>query len=416
MSTSAAAVRRLPPLNAAPARPFSSAPSAWCSAIYKPDLRVRESLRAAGGAAAQATVLGILSLVFSAVVLVVALKYVLFVMRADIRAKGGTMELISLALPAAGRLRSVLLTIGLGCASLFFGDAMITPAISVLSAIERVQITTPALKPYVVPVAAGVLIALFAIQSRGSGRMGRLFGPIMAAWFVVLAIAGIVHLAAKPEILVTLNPRYALGYVAHADGWVAFTVLGSVFLALTGGEALYADMGHFGRRAIRIDWFSLVMPAFVLNYFGQGALVLSDPAAASDPFFFLFPHGLLVAVVVLTTAVIFRRLRPRAAGHSARRCAAAGGTADICRIGRSGLFTSHQLAAADRGARAGSRLPQLGRPCQRLWHRGGRRHAGHLHVGRDGGPRGLAMALASIAARRQFIPRDRRNVRLGQPA
>ena len=159
-----------------------------------------------------------------------------------------------------------------------------------------------ALKPYVVPVAAGVLIALFAIQSRGSGRMGRLFGPIMAAWFVVLAIAGIVHLAAKPEILVALNPRYALGYVAHADGWVAFTVLGSVFLALIGGEALYADMGHFGRRAIRIDWFSLVMPAFVLNYFGQGALVLSDPAAASDPFFFLFPHGLLVAVVVLTTA------------------------------------------------------------------------------------------------------------------
>jgi len=176
MSTSAAAVRRLPPLNAAPARPFSSAPSAWCSAIYKPDLRVRESLRAAGGAAAQATVLGILSLVFSAVVLVVALKYVLFVMRADNQGEGGTMELISLALPAAGRLRSVLLTIGLGCASLFFGDAMITPAISVLSAIERVQITTPALKPYVVPVAAGVLIALFAIQSRGCGRMGRLFG------------------------------------------------------------------------------------------------------------------------------------------------------------------------------------------------------------------------------------------------
>jgi KUP system potassium uptake protein len=127
---------------------------------------------------------------------------------------------------------------------------------------------------------------------------------------VVLAIAGIVHLAAKPEILVALNPRYALGYVAHADGWVAFTVLGSVFLALTGGEALYADMGHFGRRAIRIDWFSLVMPAFVLNYFGQGALVLSDPAAASNPFFFLFPHGLLVAVVVLTTAVIFSAPSP----------------------------------------------------------------------------------------------------------
>jgi KUP system potassium uptake protein len=158
-------------------------------------------------------VLGILSLVFWAVVLVVALKYVLFVMRADNQGEGGTMALISLALPAAGRLRSVLLTIGLGGASLFFGDAMITPAISVLSAIEGVQIATPALKPYVVPVAAGVLIALFAMQSRGSGRMGRLFGPVMAAWFVVLGLAGIVHLAAKPEIVLALNPRYALDYV-----------------------------------------------------------------------------------------------------------------------------------------------------------------------------------------------------------
>jgi KUP system potassium uptake protein len=182
----------------------------------------RESLRAAGGAAAQATVLGILSLVFWAVVLVVALKYVLFVMRADNQGEGGTMALISLALPAAGRLRSVLLTIGLGDASLFL-VTMITPAVSVLSAIEGVQIATPAFKPYVVPVAAGVLIALFAIQSRGSGRVGRMFGPLMATWFMVLGLAGIVHLAAKPEILVALNPRYALAYVAHADGWVGFT-------------------------------------------------------------------------------------------------------------------------------------------------------------------------------------------------
>jgi KUP system potassium uptake protein len=167
-------------------------------------------------------VLGILSLVFWAVVLVVALKYVLFVMRADNQGEGGTMALISLALPAAGRLLSVLLTIGLGGASLFL-VTMITPAISVLSAIEGVQIATPALKPYVVPVAAGVLIALFAIQSRGSGRVGRLFGPLMATWFMVLGLTGIVHLAAKPEILVALNPRYALAYVAHADGWVGFT-------------------------------------------------------------------------------------------------------------------------------------------------------------------------------------------------
>jgi len=234
----------------------------------------RESLRAAGGAEVQATVLGILSLVFWAVVLVVALKYVVFVMRADNQGEGGTMALISLALPAAGRLRSVLLGIGLGGASLFFGDAMITPAISVLSAIEGLQIATPVFKPYVVPVAAAVLVVLFVIQSRGSGRVGRLFDPVMMMWFSVLGLVGVTHVLARPAVLASLDPRYAFAYLGHADSWVAFTVLGSVFLALTGGEALYADMGHFGRRAIRIDWFALVMPALVLNYLGQGALVL----------------------------------------------------------------------------------------------------------------------------------------------
>jgi KUP system potassium uptake protein len=262
----------------------------------------RESLRAAGGIEAQATVLGILSLVFWAVVLVVALKYVVFVMRADNQGEGGTMALISLALPAAGRLRTVLLAIGLGGASLFFGDAMITPAISVLSAIEGLQIATPVFRPYVVPVAAVVLIALFIIQSRGSGRVGRLFGPVMAAWFVVLGLAGITHVLTRPGVLVSLDPRYALANLGRADSWVAFTVLGSVFLALTGGEALYADMGHFGRRAIRIDWFALVMPALVLNYLGQGALVLADPSTAANPFFLLFPGWLLIPLVGLTTA------------------------------------------------------------------------------------------------------------------
>lgn len=160
---------------------------------------------------------------------------------------------------------------------------MITPAISVLSAIEGLQIATPVFKPYAVPVAAVVLVALFAIQSRGSGRVGQLFGPVMAAWFVVLGLAGAMHVLTRPGILASLDPRYALAYLAHADSWVAFTVLGSVFLALTGGEALYADMGHFGRRAIRIDWFALVTPALVLNYLGQGALVLADPSAAADP-------------------------------------------------------------------------------------------------------------------------------------
>jgi KUP system potassium uptake protein len=250
----------------------------------------RESLKAAGQVSREATVLGVLSMVFWAIVLVVALKYVTFVMRADNQGEGGTMSLLSLALPAAGRLHKILLMVGLGGAALFFGDAMITPAISVLSAIEGLEIAIPTIGPYVVPIAAGVLIAVFAIQCRGSGSVGKLFGPVMAVWFMTLAVTGIAHVLARPGVLTALNPLYAVAYIRHVGGWTAFNVLGSVFLALTGGEALYADMGHFGRRAIRMNWFALVMPALVLNYLGQGVLVLSHPPAFANPFFLLFPE------------------------------------------------------------------------------------------------------------------------------
>jgi len=262
----------------------------------------RESMKASGSAGNPDVVFGVLSLVFWAVILVVAVKYVLIVMRADNDGEGGTMALLSLVLPASGRIRSTLLIIGLGGASLFFGDAMITPAISVLSAVEGVEIVTPLLKPYVVPLAAAILVGLFMIQSRGSASVGRFFGPIMAFWFVLLGTAGAWNLLKHPQVLAALNPFYALSFLAHTDGWIAFTVLGSVFLTLTGGEALYADMGHFGRTAIRIDWFVFVMPALVLNYFGQGALVLSDPGAAANPFFLMFPTSLLAPIVALTTA------------------------------------------------------------------------------------------------------------------
>ena len=265
----------------------------------------RESLRAAGttgAAATEATIFGVLSLVFWAVVLIVALKYVVLVMRADNQGEGGTMALLSLALPVCGRWRTTVLFIGLAGASLFFGDAMITPAISVLSAVEGLAIVAPQVSSYVVPIAAAVLVGLFAIQSRGSGKVGKLFGPVMVVWFVLLAAAGIVHIVAHPAVLAALDPRYALRYMTGAPGSSAFIVLGSVFLALTGGEALYADMGHFGRRSIRIDWFLLVMPALVLNYLGQGAMVLADPATASNPFFLLFSDRLLLPVVVLSTA------------------------------------------------------------------------------------------------------------------
>ena len=261
----------------------------------------RESLRAAGDATTESTVLGVLSMVFWAIILIVAVKYVIFVMRADNQGEGGTMALLSLALPEAGRWRTVLLVIGLAGASLFFGDAMITPAISVLSAVEGLKIAAPGVGPYVVPIAACILVGLFAIQSHGSAAVGFLFGPVMALWFAVLAILGLVHLVQHPAVLAALNPFYAVHYVSHAGGWASFTVLGSVFLALTGGEALYADMGHFGRTAIRLNWFVLVLPALMLNYLGQGALVLGHPDAASDPFFLLFPGWLLVPAVLLTT-------------------------------------------------------------------------------------------------------------------
>jgi KUP system potassium uptake protein len=262
----------------------------------------RESLKAASGPAMEANVLGVLSLVFWAITLVVAIKYVLFVMRADNQGEGGTMALLSLAVPSAGKYQNVLLVTGLVGASLFFGDAMITPAISVLSAVEGINIVTPLLEPYVVLIACAILLGLFAIQSHGSGHVGNLFGPVMALWFALLAGVGVINAFANPAVFAALDPRYAITYVAHASGWTGFFVLGSVFLALTGGEALYADMGHFGRRAIRLDWFLIVMPALVLNYFGQGALVLSNPETASNPFFFQFPDWSLIAVVVLTTA------------------------------------------------------------------------------------------------------------------
>jgi len=267
----------------------------------------RETLRAAGADGGAGTppagILGVLSLIFWAVTMVVALKYVVLVMRADNQGEGGTMALLSLAVPAApARLRFGVLVVGLAGASLFFGDAMITPAISVLSAVEGLAVATPAVQPYVVPVAAVVLVGLFAIQSRGSAKMGRLFGPVTAAWFAMLALSGLVHILRRPEVLAALDPRHALATLLHHPGQGALAVLGSAFLALTGGEALYADMGHFGRRAIRIDWFALVMPALVLNYLGQAALVLEDPAAAANPFFALFPGPLLYPAVALATA------------------------------------------------------------------------------------------------------------------
>jgi KUP system potassium uptake protein len=248
------------------------------------------------------SVFGVISLIFWAVVIVVTLKYVVFVMRSDNDGEGGIMALIALLLRRAGGRRPAwlggLVALGIFGASLFFGDSMITPAISVLSAVEGLEIVQPSLENLVVPIAAAILIALFALQSRGTGTVGRLFGPVMLVWFVVLAALGVHGIAAHPSVLRALSPSYAARFFAH-DGLTAFLALGGVVLAVTGAEALYADMGHFGRGPIRRAWLIVAFPALTLNYLGQGANLLEHPAGVANPFYLLVPHALRVPMVVL---------------------------------------------------------------------------------------------------------------------
>jgi KUP system potassium uptake protein len=250
-----------------------------------------------------AYVLGVLSLIAWALIIVVAVKYVLLIMRADNHGEGGILALLALAREAARseRGRTVLTMLGLAGAALFYGDSMITPAISVLSAIEGVGIATPVLNAFIVPITVVVLVALFLVQRRGTATVGHLFGPVMALWFLVIGVAGIVEIAAAPRVLAALNPAYAVG-VFSASPWTGFIVLGAVALAITGGEALYADMGHFGRFPIRLAWFTVVLPALLLNYFGQGALILGNPQALDNPFFHMVPGWALVPLVLLSAA------------------------------------------------------------------------------------------------------------------
>jgi KUP system potassium uptake protein len=249
-------------------------------------------------------ILGGLSTIFWSLMLVVSLKYVALVLRADNRGEGGVMALLALAAASVrgrARTRAILVTTGLVGASLFYGDAVLTPAISVLSAVEGLEVGTQAFKPYVVPIATGILIALFSIQRYGTATVGKLFGPVCALWFLALAAVGIWNIVAQPEVLAALNPAHALLFVS-GHGYASFVVLGAVLLAFTGAEALYADMGHFGKRAIRLAWFGLVAPALILNYFGQGALLMANPQAIENPFYLAVPAWALYPMVVLATA------------------------------------------------------------------------------------------------------------------
>jgi KUP system potassium uptake protein len=248
----------------------------------------------------RANVLGVLSLVLWSLILLISVKYLAFVLRADNRGEGGILALVALV-SQSGRGNARLILLGLFGTSLLYGDGMITPAISVLSAVEGIDIVAPALRSLVIPATVLILIALFAIQRQGTGRVGALFGPVVLLWFVVLAILGVRGIALEPTVLAAVDPAHAVNFFV-ANGWPAFVVLGAVFLVVTGGEALYADMGHFGRRPIRLAWFAVVLPSLVLNYFGQGALLLSDAGTAVNPFYHLAPAWALYPLVALATA------------------------------------------------------------------------------------------------------------------
>lgn len=247
-------------------------------------------------------IFGILSLVFWAIMVLVSLKYVAIIMRADNRGEGGSLALLALITEKAKSpgLAGMVTLLGIFAAALFFGDSMITPAISVLSAVEGLEIITPTLKPYVIPLTLIIITALFFVQKRGTGTVGLFFGPVMVAWFGILGCLGVLQIMQHPAVLAALNPAYALHFIGTYPT-LAFMALGSVVLAVTGGEALYTDMGHFGRFPIRLAWFGFVMPALVLNYFGQGALLLAEPEAIASPFFHLAPDWALIPMVGLAT-------------------------------------------------------------------------------------------------------------------
>jgi KUP system potassium uptake protein len=266
---------------------------------------LREAVAAAsvgtGGSMTREAVLGVLSLILWALIIVVTLKYVLILLRADNRGEGGTLALMALAQGALGGRAGTMVLCGIISAALFFGDAMITPALSVLSAIEGLKVATPAFNSYIVPVTIVILVVLFAVQSTGTARVAAFFGPITAVWFVSIAIPGIVAVVGDPEILLAFNPLLGARFLA-GNGMIGLVTLGAVFLAVTGAEALYADLGHFGRKPIQAAWVGLVLPSLAVNYLGQGALVLTDPKALENPFFLLYPEWALLPMVVLATA------------------------------------------------------------------------------------------------------------------
>jgi len=257
-----------------------------------------------GMAPTELNVLAALSAFFWAVMLIISIKYVWIVLKFDNEGEGGVLALTALAhrlMPRGSRWSALMIGIGVFGAALFYGDAIITPAISVLSAVEGLSIATPQFEHWIVPITLGILISLFLIQRHGTSRIGRLFGPVTILWFLVLAILGAASIAQTPAVLQAINPMYAINFAIDHPG-AMFLLLSAVFLALTGGEALYADMGHFGAKAVRLAWYALVCPALLINYFGQGALILRSSNAVENPFYLLAPDWFLLPLVILATA------------------------------------------------------------------------------------------------------------------
>lgn len=273
-----------------------------------PIYAIKESFHSSYGlASTPANVLGVLSLIFWSLILVISIKYLVLVLRADNNGEGGIIALAALVSPDSGKSstgRWLLVLAGLFGAALLYGDSMITPAISVVSAIEGLEVATPVFEPYIIPITIGILVGLFAVQSRGTAGVGAIFGPITLTWFITLAILGIIQIVQFPGVLAALNPMHGMEFFLR-NGWAGFLVLGSVFLVVTGGEALYADIGHFGLRPIRITWFFVVLPSLLLNYFGQGALIINHPETIEHPFFYMVPDwGLYPLVILATVATI----------------------------------------------------------------------------------------------------------------
>ena len=276
----------------------------------------------------QANIFGVLSLVFWTLTVIVSVKYVLLILRADNNGEGGLIAMLALASQAVKErpaLRRRLLVLGIFGTAIFFGDGVITPAITVLSAVEGLGVVAPGLHDYIVPLTLVVLTLLFAAQRFGTGGIGKFFGPVTVVWFAVLTVLGVIHIADNPSVLFALSPHHALRFMWQQP-LVAFISLGAVVLCVTGAEALYADMGHFGKRPIRLAWFGLVMPALVINYFGQGAMLLARPETVKNPFFEMAPGWAQVPLIVLATAaavIAYRHSSPRPSRSPSRPCSSA---------------------------------------------------------------------------------------------